>query len=884
MARLRVAKRSQTFGEMKSSPISHFIFATIGGLAALLLGCDGSDAGPVDAATEPDAPMRCESAPPAIEAGDPDGHAEPLAVSAGQARAGRIEASELPVDHTGLATWAAGDFVLANERVAVIVEDAGDSDLFDPWGGKPVGIGRLEGGRIVDAGDFEELIPALGLFTLHTERVSVLADGSAGGPAIVRAEGELERIPFLAEFAGPVVRGDFTGVRAAFDWSLAPGDAHVTLSITVVNERANELGVLAPLHVVMQASRMAPWLESGSGFDTDGASGIERILFDDPLASSYAWQSADGALEPVIEAGGAGLYTARRFAYPPCSTSAHDFARLTIGGPGLDGLRRTLDPTLRAVDVMVLDAGGAPAAGVRVHATRTSGEHVTRALTDETGHATLSLPAEAQELRAVRNGHFVSAPVPVAASDTSAEITLVREGMIHVAITELESGQRVPARVQIIPDAALEAAPASHGERVEQGGRLAIAFATSGDASFVVPAGRHRVVVSRGYEHELDDRMIDVTAGETSELSAVLSRVVDTTGSLSADFHIHTARSPDAPDDGALKVASAVADGLEIPLRSEHEFVADFEDEIDSLGVAAFAYGPGSLELTTYAWGHFGVFPLDPDPARPNGGAFVWAGRTPRDVFDDVRAVRGSEGEAALIINHPRNGGPAGNAFAYFDAAGLDRATLTASRPELWDDGFSVIEVFNDSGWDANEDESVADWLAFLRAGRRMFAVGSSDSHGVLGSPVGYPRTLVALETDDPDALRARGAGPLRDAVLAGHMTISGGITVDARVGEARPGDTASGVGPRASVHVRVQAPSWVDVDRLRVLVDGEPALDTPIAASDAVVRFEGDVEVDVAADPGSFVIVIATGDETLEPVHPGRLPFAVTNPIFLER
>jgi hypothetical protein len=36
-------------------------------------------------------------------------------------------------------------------------------------------------------------------------------------------------------------------------------------------------------------------------------------------------------------------------------------------------------------------------------------------------------------------------------------------------------------------------------------------------------------------------------------------------------------------------------------------------------------------------------------------------------------------------------------------------------------------------------------------------------------------------------------------------------------------------------------------------------------------------------ASGGSYVIVAAYGDQPLEPVHPGRIPFGVTNPIFLK-
>jgi hypothetical protein len=90
-------------------------------------------------------------------------------------------------------------------------------------------------------------------------------------------------------------------------------------------------------------------------------------------------------------------------------------------------------------------------------------------------------------------------------------------------------------------------------------------------------------------------------------------------------------------------------------------------------------------------------------------------------------------------------------------------------------------------------------------------------------------------------------------------------------------------------VHVRVQAASWVDVDAIDVVVDGMLVATIAIDAGDAdpgnpVIRWEGDIDVDVAAGMGSYVIVAAYGDSTLEPVHPGRIPFGVTNPIFLAR
>ena len=42
--------------------------------------------------------------------------------------------------------------------------------------------------------------------------------------------------------------------------------------------------------------------------------------------------------------------------------------------------------------------------------------------------------------------------------------------------------------------------------------------------------------------------------------------------------------------------------------------MGDFQPLIRELGLEAWAHGVPSLELTTLAFGHFGIVPLTPDP------------------------------------------------------------------------------------------------------------------------------------------------------------------------------------------------------------------------------------------------------------------------------
>jgi hypothetical protein len=617
--------------------------------------------------------------------------------------------------------------------------------------------------------------------------------------------------------------------------------------------------------------------------------------FVDDASTSYGWRLPTGDILTFLTRDGITVLQGEAYVAAPCARTRQDSARLVVGrGRGYDGvvqaMAAVLGTAVRTVTGTVRDAAGVPVAGAHVHAeSADGGAYLSRATTGPDGAFAITVPAEgAVRLTPFLRGMATPAPAAVAAGASTAELAFGPTGTIEVQVTE-SGGGAVPARVQVLPDGGFAQPPRAWGERAVGGeGRLHVAFAVDGRASLRAPVGAHRVIVSRGYEYDLVSRDVTVGAGATVEVLAELTRVVGTPGALCGDFHVHTTRSPDAVDDGLRKVRSAVADGVEILLRSDHEWVRDFEPEIAAVGATAHAYGVGSMELTSFLWGHFGVFPLDPMPDAINDGIVEWYGRLTPDVLDEARARTGRYGPATVIVNHPRSGS---RDQAYFDAAGYDPVTGSVAAPELWDETFSIVEVFNDSDFDANLEKSVTDWFSLLGRGRRVFATGASDSHGVSASPVGYPRTCLALGTDDPAALRAMGAGAVRDAMLAGRATVSGGIYVEATArGGVGPGGEVTGAAERETVRVRVQAAPWVSATRLRVYVDG--ALTETIALDagtgdpmNPAVRFDADLEVPVAGPGGqSFAVFVADGPDALEPVHPGRRPFGVSNPIFFRR
>lgn len=830
------------------------------------------------------------SCPLAFDDGDDTGHADPLGASPGEARAGRIREDQLPVVSSGLVTWRGGDFVLANDKVALVIEAAGESDLYDPWGGRPVGLARVEGGALVQPHNFGELFLLTGRSTIVTEQVSVIADGSDGGPAIVRARGKLHPLPFFENLVSIVYQDPYADLEAAIDYELAPGAEHIDVRMRYASARSEETEIPSTLHALMYSFRTAPTVfQPDYGFyaQLGGAPYIAQI---EDGATGYAYVPGAGTLSSSIDVSGFLGAFSPGFAIPACGTFDRIHASLVIGGPGLDGVVAAVDrlrgTEQRAIAGLVTRSG-APAPGVHVHAIGVGAteKYLTRATTDANGAYSLHVPVGSN----IRLDAFSRidgiASVTVAGSDAPT-IDLAGTGSVRVVATE--NGVPVPARVQLLTTAPAAQAPEHYGEYTAVGGRLHVAFPVDGDVTLSALPGDYEVVVSRGFEYEVVRQPVTITAGVAVQIDADLERVVDTTGVQCGDFHVHTWRSNDSGDNNLEKVRQAVADGVELPVRSEHEWIADFSAEIAQLGVEAHAAGFGSIELTSFQiWGHMGVFPLTPDPAQPNSGAPRWqtfpTAAEPGAAFTTLEppavfeAVRARPEAPVVIINHPR--GPTN----YFGYVGYDSATGMVDRIDSWDTEFTLVEVFNDADWIRNLDTHVADWFGLLRAGRRITAIGSSDSHSMMGTPVGYPRTCIALGTDDPRALTA---SHVRDQLAAGHATVSGGIYVDARIGGAGPGDQVTGAGSPMMVDVTVQAATWVDVDAFDVVVDGVIVDTITIMPGDAdptneVIRWQGQVPVQVQA-AGGFVVIAAYGDGALEPVHPGKRPFGVANPIFV--
>lgn len=836
-----------------------------------IVACSDSDS-PAEVVEEPTCPGNPESF--RFESGG-DGHADPFgAKAAAQARAGKIRDESQIVQHPDAKHKVrVGDFVLANDRIAVYVEAEERRNGYAPFGGEILSIDVVgEDGRPRGLSLYNETLITFSRQVVKPERVSVIADGSDGGPAIVRVSGVLANIPFLDTFRS--LFPDEYDFPAAVDYVLAPGSDKLTLRMGLVNTRVESVTFFGrQLLGFFQGSQSQGFVE-GIGYASP--KGEIPWLAWDAGPSAFLVRSLISPLSTEVEVSGFRLFATKNLELAACENKTFDYLEFVAGAPGIDGLleakRRAYgEPPWREVRGVVRTSDGSVVPEAYVHATAPDGKYLTRARTDATGAYVLHVPDGDVNLTPTVQGYAIPAATAVPAGTATADLTLAPHGTIDVTATDATTAEPIPVRIQVIPANPPAPAPDSFGLRGLPGGRLYQEYAMNGRAILPAPPGSYQVIVSRGYEYELLQTPVEVLAGQAATILAPLQHSVDSTGVMCADFHIHSFYSPDSSDPVESKVKGAVADGLDIPVSSEHEWVIDFEPVIHRLGVEKFAFGMPSEELTTFTWGHFGVIPLIPRPDLPNNGAVDWVGKKPAEIFAQVNAL---PEKPLLVVNHPMSSGFGG----YFSAAGFEISTAKGS-PDLWSEDFSAIEVFNDSDLEANRTKSVAAWFALLDAGHTKWATGSSDSHDQRTSPVGYPRTCMRFGHDDPRQLTPE---IVRDVMRAGAAVVSGGLmmTVEAP-GGIGPGGTATA----GSYRVVVQAPGWLSADTLEVFIDGksrETRPLTPVAGPGPGKSYEAIVDVQpIESRARHYVVFHAKGPGDLAPLHPGRKPFAVSNPVF---
>ncbi|HMV68994.1 MAG TPA: CehA/McbA family metallohydrolase, partial [Myxococcota bacterium] len=431
-------------------------------------------------------------------------------------------------------------------------------------------------------------------------------------------------------------------------------------------------------------------------------------------------------------------------------------------------------------------------------------------------------------------------------------------------------GAEIPARVELLRDGAL----------------VTRIYATPLDRRAPVAPGAYTARVSRGYEYTIWEGPVEVPPDGEATLSVTLERVIDTTGWMSMDSHVHAADSPDSDVSNADRARTAAAAGLEVIISTDHEIVSSIDAGVQAVGLDDHVATVVGQEVTATIPEHTNAFPMTPDPTLPRGGNPPWYGEDLAGVF----ALERERGAGVVQLNHPRLG------CSWMCMIQWNRITGEADYPDptalsfgpdahLWDWNFDAIEYMNGNRSPlldpAIPDASglLDDWLAFLNLGHRITAMGVTDVHG-LELP-GEPRTYYVSPTDAPSAFDER---DMVDAILGGRAQVSAGAFARVDIDGAGPGEdvTVDGVG---HLRVHIEALPEIDVTRAQVLVNCDEVAVIEATDPGGVVKL--DATLDLALDRDAHVVVLAFGEApmpaALDDYDADRVPRVTTNAIFVD-
>jgi len=527
--------------------------------------------------------------------------------------------------------------------------------------------------------------------------------------------------------------------------------------------------------------------------------------------------------------------------------------------------------------VLAVGDGGEPVPEAVVHFSRGREAPAESARTDAAGRGVALLPPGLYHVDADAPGRSPAGVVEVGVpAGEPVELPLSAPGRLELevltAATETDAGERAPVRVVVrgrppTPDP-------SFGGPYTAGGAGNSFVLAEGRATRPIPPGSYQVLVTRGPEYDLLQQTVDIPPGGTGSVHGTLVRRVETSGWLAADLHVHTTASSDAGTPPRDRVLGCAAEGVELVVSADHNVLTDLAPQVEALGLSAWLGAVPGVEVTTdlsqQPLGHINVFPLAVDPARPDAiDPIPWLDLGLPELIAGARRIPG----VLVQIDHPRS--PRNGTFALLGVGSDDNVPPASLAFD-----FDLLEVANGLGFQGRA-AATADWARLVRCGRRVTPTGGSDAHALLQGPCGYPRTWIFAGRDRPEGLTPEAfATQLR----AGRVVVSTGPFVVLRVDDVPPGETLSPKARGVLVQLRVEAAPWVDVRRVRVLVNGVEALSlAPTARQPETVRLETQAPLALTGDAAIWAEVEGDAPYPFLPADSLIRPWALTGAVWVD-
>ena len=539
-------------------------------------------------------------------------------------------------------------------------------------------------------------------------------------------------------------------------------------------------------------------------------------------------------------------------------------------------LRAQLDGTPTGTFEGCVTAGGAPLPGARVSLGLTSAgviDHVVaHFVADASGCYSAQVVAGSYGAVAGKNGFLYEGgaaappvhPVTIAASAVSTEnFALPATGRLRVNVTDA-NGNPTPARISVIgfdpsPEPTIFSQVSTLLPSANTGvlndvsrdtlntGYVALGFAgANGIAEFEVEPGSYQVYVTRGTEFSVYGAPATLTGGTTTTLNAQIAHVLDTTGFVSSDYHVHQVDSPDSRISREKRVDSFAAEGVDNLVATDHDAITDLAPIIAARGLAPFMHATIGEEITSFDYGHFNSYPQARDLNRPaSSGSTDWGGAAaPGTDFPSLGSYGLTPAQIeAAAKGKPQNAGlgtvvQINHIDSHFDPLRIDTA-VTPPRSFITNNlffrlnpavtnffhPFAALELWNGSNNNHQTqflDERIGIWMNLLNQGIISTAIADTDTHSVVDLETAGARTWTPASSDAPSAISD---AEIAQAVSGARAVGGQGVYVQTRLVEGAAvadfslgGDTlVTATDGSVDLEIHVQAPIWAPYDTIEI-------------------------------------------------------------------
>ena len=823
-------------------------------------------------------PAPGDSAPP-----EPDPADVTERLGPGQVRAGEV-LDEAALFGGVAAEGRIGDFKIYNDRVQFIIQGVREGS-FTAWQGGMVidaDVVRPAGQPGRDTVDDWAVIAGNGLL-LDPVSVRVLDDGAESGRAVIRAEGPESPLDYVVGFfENPGIIPE-QGLYFITDYSLEADSDLLEVSTTV---EARERDVSVPLGDVLLGSKelTVPWVP-GTGLTSEVDGEFPWVaLAGKRNEQSLAILGAGGATfapHPALGFVGSLLTAVSAFGDPldiPEGGSATVTRWYGVGSDlaTLSDAWLTRDGGETSLAEGYVEAPDGPVAGARVAVLR-DGAPWTLAVTDAEGAFAAQIPAGG-ELSFVADGRgtglwpdlpagaapfgpYSAAPVQaeaLASLSAGAEPVVLARGrgwtagasplaLGEPATLTVSSGDGSPFEARLAYATAFDGGD-GHLVQGSPSGYAALAWARDGEVSLQIEPGEYTLIAWRGVRSETAVQAVTLAAGAETRVDVTLAEAYRLDGWLEADSHVHASPSPDGSITMEERVLVEAAQGIQAHFGTDHDHIVDYNPVVEVLVLGDRVKSVVACELSPIVRGHLNLYPLTPRPGELNNGAWPWWIELVETTADEFAAFSEHLGDPLVQLNHPMDG--------LASLAGWSPGLI--ARGDYWCDDFDAIEVMNGGGVGGAVDF----WLDLAARGLVTAPVGTSDSHGYIGSS-GLSVTFLEVGTADPAALTD---DALREAITERRTVVSRGPFLDLSI---PPGSTVT---VPTTLEVEVLAPSWIAVDTIALLRDGQ-IIETVAGTS---ASFALDPETD------ALYVVQAWGSASMAPVT-GDTPWAMSGPLLFD-